>query len=193
MKKIWILICLLIMASNAYGQGMMPVGGRVTAAAGGCVAGVNDGVLAVSHLHSGGGALDTAFQGVKIVLSANSTITGYKASVCNDSAGNVELSLYDDDGGGASSKPKTQITNSGKTISNSLLTNCDTLTDYTFTLTTPISVSAGTYWIVQHNLTGTTKGSYKGSDGDRMTYGASVDASQLDDYEESQELRGCTP
>lgn len=157
-----------------------------TPAAGGCTTS-NDTLIIDKSGTSETGAPD-AYDAARFVLTATTTITQYIPRIDDAGAdfGSVTFSIYTDD----SDKPGTII--SGTLVSVNMADVPDTYGDILFTLSTPKSLAAGTYWLVSNEV-GSAKGwAYRSSGGDVMYYGANdPPASRLDNYTFEFKIMGC--
>lgn len=137
----------------------------------------------------------SAYNALKIVLDATTTITAYKNRECAQAAADddVTVSLYTHNAG--TDKPDTEVSGSAsQAVSTSTFTDCTGNSVIEFALATPLTgVAAGTYWIVDKRSANLRNNIYAAtSPGDRACYGSNGSTwTCVDDTAYDMELWGC--
>jgi len=194
MRKLTILILILCWCASANAMSPTFMGGCGGAGAASCTT-ANDGKLEYPVTQPGVTAGTSAYNALKIVLSAETTVTTYKIRILDDgaNAGSVTAALYNDDGAGATSKPTTAVADSSKNLASSAFSDSPNYTVIDFDLATPLVVSAGTYWIVNYEVDGAARGNPSAvSTGDRVCYSTNGSTwTCADNNAYDMELWGC--
>jgi hypothetical protein len=193
MKKLLTLILLLVWTSSV--QAGMVVG---SGAAAGCTPSVLINQLGASDTYS-----ESTWTGGMFTLSASTTVTGFVARACNDSAGSNRISIYNNKCtlcNGTDDLPNAEVTGTAvDAVASSNWGACMTYTNYEMTLGTPVSglASGGStkYWLVIQELSGNlVRGRRTETTGETRAYGTTLGGMTTEitsgmDFQ----IKGCQP
>jgi hypothetical protein len=169
--------------------------GKVTISAGGggpsCTAGSGDSALFTFNSATGvgtSGNSSTLWNTVRFVVAVPTKITVYRPELSkNSTTNNTIMSIYTS----TSNHPNTEVSGSSVSVANSTM---PAVYDYVnFTPGTPVTLSAGTYWLVgRGDSTGVSDWHYATHSGDYEGYGTNGTSWTVDtDYQMHAIIMGC--
>jgi len=167
------------------------VAGSVASAPASCTTS-NDSALKVPVTQPGTSQSAVRMKCWKFAIDATKTITAYKIRECYSGSGSGTASIYSHNSG--DNKPNAKVsTNYDVTLSTASMSVCNTDVVDDYNLTTPQSLTAGTYWLCADYGSDIVVDNYYGtSTGDRVCYTSNgTDYTCIDDCMYDMEVWGC--
>ena len=119
---------------------------------------------------TGSSSSTVAIKAQKFVIASQITVTAYKINIQdNNQTGSLKISIMGHDSGGDYPDETNEISGSDVTVAASGIPDTAAVTE--FALSTPLVLSAGTYWVCTQSVSGLTYALYYAtSAGDRLAY-----------------------
>jgi hypothetical protein len=119
-----------------------------------CTSGSGDSAIVSQLTENSNEVISTYWWATPFTLAATTRVTSYKLKVNDNTvtdAGSIRVSIYSKNGG--TGKPDTEVSNTVVTVATTSIPD-NTMAEYTFTLSSPVNVSAGDYLIVPRGVSG---------------------------------------